>query len=213
MFTRQEIKTRLRDIFNEAGSTPEAGYGLACAIAFNALLFQKDKSGKDYAHHLNAVSRYNTMSETKMIIGVLHDLVEDTDWTLDDLREVGFPKEIVDGVDAMTKRPGEAYFDFIVRCGQNEHAIDVKISDLHHNMTLSRNNSLPKTEDFERWSKYLVSYNYLVDIKRGETERGASVAAWMRQQKPELQDWDLLSRHSGAVVDGVPGGTNPVPEP
>ena len=67
--------------------------------------------------------------------------MEDTngDWMIADLRLAGFSERVLAGVDAMTKRPGEDYYAFIMRCSLNEDALDVKLKDLHHNLTLSRN--------------------------------------------------------------------------
>jgi (p)ppGpp synthase/HD superfamily hydrolase len=67
-------------------------------------------------------------------VSYLHDIVEDTDLTLDDLREFGFDKDIVDAVDSVTKREGENYLDFILRAKQNEIGCFVKIADIKDNL-------------------------------------------------------------------------------
>jgi len=196
LFTKAEVKARIA-AWRANGNPEIPDYNLACFITNNALIAQTDKAGGAYAHHTIAVSTHKTDSETKMCVGMLHDLLEDSgEWAVQDLRDVGFSKRIVDGVDAMTKRDGELYFDFIERCSRNPDSLDVKISDLNHNLTLSRNNFLPTEKDKERWTKYILSYNYLVDIKRGNIEPGSSFVTWMNRQSPELQDFGLLRENS-----------------
>jgi (p)ppGpp synthase/HD superfamily hydrolase len=90
--------------------------------------------------------------EAKMA-AVLHDVVEDTPVTLGDLRAEGFPETVVDAVEALTKRQGESYEDFILRAAANEIARTVKLADLLDNCDLSRIPS-PAPEDWERLIKY-----------------------------------------------------------
>ena len=89
----------------------------------------------------------------KMIVSVLHDAVEDGDVSLQDLRKSGFSDEIVAAIDCLSKRPGEAYNDFISRVRENELARCVKIEDIRDNMDLSR---LPTIngDDMARIAKY-----------------------------------------------------------
>jgi (p)ppGpp synthase/HD superfamily hydrolase len=115
MFTKDEICARLAQK-RAQGELLDAGYNLACFIASASLIAQKDKTNEDYAHHFLRVSRDNTDSVAKMIIGILHDVVEDTDWTLDDLRAIGFSERIVLGIEGVTHKDGELYFDSIERC-------------------------------------------------------------------------------------------------
>jgi hypothetical protein len=205
MFSKTEIKQRLKEA-REAGRDIGSGYNLADFITSASLIDHFDKARNEYMHHVHGVALRNTQSETKMIIGLMHDLVEDTRdkdedwrWTLDDLREVGFSERIVTGVDAMTHREGEAYFDFIVRCSRNDDALDVKMSDLHHNLTESRNNFLLGEKDLERINKYILSYNYLVAIKKGEAEPGSSFGGWLSKAGERLQNdrgWALFRNYS-----------------
>ena len=90
---------------------------------------QVDRNGVKYILHPLQVMR-RIKSETEKIVGVLHDVVEDTGITLQDLREKGYSEEIVDAIDCLTKREGENYEDFIERCKQNPIALKVKIADL-----------------------------------------------------------------------------------
>ena len=190
--TKQEILDRLV-MLRAAGRPVAANYGLACIIASCALGLAADKAGAAYPHHDTAVSTHHTDSETKKIIGKLHDVVEDSSWTLDDLRAAGFSERVIAGVDGMTKRDGEKYFNFVVRAGRNPDSLDVKLKDLHHNLTLSRNNFLISEKDVTRINKYLLAYNYLVDIKRGKIAPGHCFRAWMCAQPRELQSWHLIN--------------------
>ncbi len=203
LFSKAEIKQRLAEM-DGLGEGIEADYNLACAIVAVALIRQTDKAGNQYMRHVNAVALYNpdfTMEER--IIGTMHDLVEDTAkmpeewrWTLDDLRDVGFSERIVAGIDAVTHREGELYFDFIVRSSQNPDALNVKLSDLGNNMSKSRNNYLPTKDDEERDKKYTLSYNYLTAVKDKTIAPGTPFGVWMTQAGPRLQDWYLLGKYS-----------------
>lgn len=84
---------------------------------------------------------------------VLHDVVEDSSVTLGDLRAEGFPESVVDAVEALTKRQGESYEEFILRAAANAIARTVKPADLLDNCDLSRIPA-PGPEDFERLKKY-----------------------------------------------------------
>lgn len=72
------------------------------------------------------------------ICGLLHDLIEDTDWTFQDLKKEGFSDEIIKALDCLTKRKDENYTDFIERISKNPLAIKVKINDLEDNMNITR---------------------------------------------------------------------------
>ena len=203
MFTKAEIKQRLFDL-RAQGHEIAADYNLACFIVSAALIEHFDKAGNPYMRHVNAVALHNPdATPEERIIGTMHDLVEDTAnlpedqrWTLQDLRDVGFSERIVAGVDAVTHRAGELYFDFVVRSSQNPDALNVKLSDLGNNMSKSRNNYLPTPDDEERDKKYILSYNYLTAVKNKSIAPGTPFGFWMAQAGPRLQDWRLLGKYS-----------------
>ena len=85
--------------------------------------------------------------------GLLHDVVEDTDVTFDYLESQGFSKEVLDALDALTRRDNEPYEDFIKRVAENKVACYVKLSDLRDNMDLSRIPN-PTQKDHQRVEKY-----------------------------------------------------------
>ena len=99
------------------------------AFAEECHIGQADKGGGLYILHPLRVMRQMD-SETEKIVGMLHDVVEDTPITLQKLRQKGYSQEIVDALDCLTKREDESYEDFIERCKQNPIALKVKIADL-----------------------------------------------------------------------------------
>lgn len=169
---------------------------IALFIAATALHGQTTWDGEDYDPHYLRVGMTGTKSKDKMIIGILHDVVEDTDWELDDLRRVGFDERIVNGVDGVTKRPGELYFDFVERCSLNPDSIDIKISDLTDNMSVSRNDNFPNDKQLEKQRAYIVSYQYLVAVKKGRIAPGSSVRDFMLSQTQFKDHMDLYEQFS-----------------
>ncbi len=136
----------------------------AIRIATKAHEGQKDKAGQPYILHLIRVMMKGRTVE-EQICGVLHDLIEDTDWTADDLRKEGFSESVIDTILSVTKKNGESYDNFIDRVMKNKIAIQVKINDLEDNMDIRR---LPKItpKDVERLNKYISAYNILRQYKK-----------------------------------------------
>jgi (p)ppGpp synthase/HD superfamily hydrolase len=129
-----------------------ATLGKAIAIASQAHQEQYDKAGAPYIlHPLRMMLRMS--SETEMMAAILHDVVEDTDWTLDKLRQAGFAAEVVQAVECLTHRGHETYDEFIARVRANAIASKVKLADLEDNMDMRRLNTLTE-KDAERLHKY-----------------------------------------------------------
>lgn len=171
-------------------SNVKASVNTALVIASCSLRGQTTWDGEDYDPHYLRVSFNNTMSKKKIITGIFHDVIEDTrgkgiyEWTLDDLRTLGYDEDIVLAVEAVTKKPNEGYFTFIERGGKTKEtlgdlAIDVKMNDLKDNMDTSRNNGPDSEHSQKKNYAYRISYYYLLDIKKGEIEAGSSVKDWM----------------------------------
>ena len=124
----------------------------AIAIAATAHAGQVDKGGAPYIlHPLKVMLRMTTLEER--IVAVLHDVVEDCEISLDDLRKEGFSEEVLTAIQSVTKVPGESYEDFVERAAQNPIGRVVKLADLEENSDLSRIAS-PSWEDLERIEKY-----------------------------------------------------------
>ena len=118
-----------------------------------------DKGGNDYILHPFTVALMVDDSKGK-IVAWLHDIVEDTTMTLDKLLEEGFTNEIVDAVDAVTRRVGELRQDYLNRVKSNKLACMVKIADLNHNSDLTRIKK-PKQRDYERVAQYKLEIEFL----------------------------------------------------
>jgi (p)ppGpp synthase/HD superfamily hydrolase len=106
-----------------------------------------DKSGRPYICHAVAVMRY-LEGETARICGVLHDVIEDSDWTLNDLRNVGFSDEVIFNLECLTKRRGEDYWHYLNRAMTNETTCQVKLADLEDNLDPRR--ALPGDEKYKK---------------------------------------------------------------
>ncbi len=131
----------------------------AIKIAAQAHQGQKDKAGAPYIlHPLRMMMRLKT--EAEMITAILHDVVEDTDWTIEKLRENGFSEEVLEAVECVTNREGESYEQFIERAGKNPIARQVKIADLEDNMNIQRIGEI-SPKDLERLEKYHKSWSVL----------------------------------------------------
>ena len=132
----------------------------AIEIAAKVHKGQLDKAGKPYIlHPLRLMIKMG--SEEEMIVAVLHDSVEDTTITLDELRKEGFSENIICAISAITKIHGETYENFIERIKNNPLATKIKIADLKDNSNLSRIQQ-PSKEDFERVQKYKKALEVLL---------------------------------------------------
>ncbi|MCB8985249.1 MAG: GTP pyrophosphokinase [Ardenticatenaceae bacterium] len=133
----------------------------ALSVAVQAHTDQKDKAGQPYIlHPLRMMMQMDT--EEERITAVLHDVVEDSDWTVDDLRVAGFSEAVVTAVDALTHRPEESYEAFIQRLKPNPLATKVKLADLIDNMDLRRLSGIT-AKDLERLEKYYRAWKELTD--------------------------------------------------
>lgn len=133
----------------------------AIEIALKAHDGQTDKAGMPYIGHVMRVMQAGRTIDEK-IVGVLHDIVEDTHWTFDMLLAEGFPPHIVDALRCVTKiSDDEPYEQFIERVKTNPLAVAVKINDLTDNMDIRRLSDLTD-KDVQRLRKYLQAYRELI---------------------------------------------------
>lgn len=144
--------------------------GKAILIATKAHEGQRDKAGQPYILHPLRVM-FSRRSEVERICAVLHDVIEDTNITLDDLRNEGFSEEILSVLDAVTKRENESYDEFISRVIPNKIACHVKLADITDNMDLSRIEN-PSQKDNERVEKYRKAAVRILDAfeEAGDSE-------------------------------------------
>lgn len=136
---------------------------MAISIAAKAFKDKLDKSGEPYILHCLYVM-YKQTTDTRRIIAILHDLVEDTDWDFEDLRNKGFGDAVIIPLRLLTHDPTvKTYEDYIADISTNEDARAVKLADLEHNTQISRLKGLTKS-DFARIEKYHKSYVYLSKV-------------------------------------------------
>ena len=134
--------------------------GRAVAIAAIAHQNQVDKANAPYIlHPLRLMLRGQTPLE--QIVAVLHDVIEDSDWTLEQLAAEGFPAEAIAALDCLTRPTDKSYDEFIDRVLTNPLAARVKRYDLEDNMTLTRMNALT-SKDIERLQRYHAVYQRLL---------------------------------------------------
>lgn len=208
--TKQQIIDHVKLDCEERGIKPDFSH--AWFIVSFAFLGHKDKSGKDYLEHLRNVAFHNTGSFIKQQIGILHDLIEDRDWTLDDLRDMGFDERVVTGVEAMTRDEAnnESYFEFVERCSLHEYAIDVKINDLTHNQNNARNTSVIGAYETMRSNKYMISMQYLIAVKKGDIKAGSPVeefAAKFLKDDPNYEAMRPVFEREGRTLPVQPKPT------
>lgn len=135
----------------------------AAEIAFTAHQGQTDKAGRPYFLHPLTVARIaarNGAGEEAVIAALLHDVVEDTDWTFEMLEAEGFPKESMDALKLLTHDKSVPYMDYILPIKSNPVARAVKLADLTHNMDQSRLSEITEADE-RRHQKYLKAYAYL----------------------------------------------------
>lgn len=187
----------------------------AIEIATEAHKGQFDKAGKEYIGHPLRVMEMGKSEEEK-IIGVLHDVVEDSDWTFEALAAEGFSEEVIAALKCVTKlSENENYDDFIERVKKNPLAVAVKINDLTDNMDIRR---LPylSDKDIKRLKKYLKAYKKLIgepvySIYAAKQENPNAYEPWTKEMDAEMtRMWaegtsvsdiaDHFGRKNGAII-------------
>jgi (p)ppGpp synthase/HD superfamily hydrolase len=130
----------------------------AIDIATKAHQGQVDKAGEPFILHPMRVMK-NMVSEDEKIVAALHDVVEhNPEWTLSRLTNEGFSKNVIRGVDAMTRRPGESYEHFVLRAGRDPIGRTVKLADLNDNIYMSEVGGLD--------SAHIDKYRRAIDLIR-----------------------------------------------
>ena len=147
---------------NIQGAPQMSPLSKAIVIAATAHDGQIDKGGHPYIFHLLRVMMEQETDESR-IVGVLHDLFEDCDWTQDDLRRHGFSEEIIAAVESVTRRQQETYKEFIKKAASNPIGRKVKLADLRDNCDLER---LPHASDidYQRVEKYQRAITFIEDL-------------------------------------------------
>jgi (p)ppGpp synthase/HD superfamily hydrolase len=136
----------------------------AIRIAAEAHEGQLDKAGQPYVLHVLRVM-FGCQSPEAQVAAALHDVVEDTNWTLDDLRREGFSETVVEIVDALTRREGEDYVDFARRAAATPLGREVKRADLLDNMDIRRIAN-PSEKDWERLKRYRKALDMIDELEK-----------------------------------------------
>ena len=163
----------------------------AIQIATEAHKGQLDKAGRDYIGHPLRVMEMGKTEDEK-IVGVLHDVIEDTDWTFEKLEAEGFSREVIEALKCVTKlSENENYDEFIERVKKNPLAVAVKINDLTDNMDIRR---LPylSDKDVKRLKKYLKAYKKLTgepvySVYAARQEHPNAYTVWTSEDDEELR--------------------------
>lgn len=154
-------KTRLMNKAQEMLDGP-LSLEKAILIALLAHAGGEDKGRNSYILHPLRVMQAIDGNEDARAVAVCHDVPEDTDITLDDLEELGFTKTQIKTLDALTKRPGEAYRDAIARVKQSHTASEIKVEDLRDNLAWWRIKNPKLSEaDFVRIQNYIDALDAL----------------------------------------------------
>lgn len=136
----------------------------AISIAAQAFEGKHDKGGQPYILHcLHVMNRVKRLGEQAMIAAVLHDLIEDTDWTAQALIDEGFDPKTVSLITLLTHGDGEDYMDYIMRISVSPAARLIKMADLRHNSDIHRMKGL-REKDFKRLEKYHKAYAFLKEV-------------------------------------------------
>ncbi len=133
----------------------------ALKLCFEAHKNQVDKSGMPYVFHPFHLAEQMT-DERTTIVALLHDIVEDTDYTFDDLRSMGFENDIIEALMLMTHDKTVPYIEYVANIKNNSIARAVKLADLQHNSDLSRLDIVDE-KAIRRKEKYSEAIRLLTD--------------------------------------------------
>ena len=125
---------------------------IALKLCFEAHKDQIDKSGIPYVFHPFHLAE-QMADENTTIVALLHDVIEDTEYTLDDLRKFGFAEDVLSAISLMTHADDVPYMEYVVKIKTNPIAKAVKLADLKHNSDMSRLDRITQTDE-ERAKKY-----------------------------------------------------------
>lgn len=131
----------------------------AMKLCFEAHKDQTDKSGMPYVFHPFHLAEQMETEETT-IVALLHDVVEDTDYTLKDLTDMGFGESVIEALSLLPHDDEVEYMDYVRAIKENPIATAVKLADLRHNSDLSRMDEITE-KVLERREKYLKAIAFL----------------------------------------------------
>lgn len=124
----------------------------ALSLCFDAHKGQVDKSGLPYVFHPFHLAMEMT-DELSTVVALLHDVIEDSDYTLQNLENMGFPPAVLEAISLMTHQEGVPYMEYVANIKTNPLARVVKMADLRHNSNIARVDN-PTEKDYARVEKY-----------------------------------------------------------
>ena len=131
----------------------------ALKLCFEAHKNQVDKTGLPYVFHPFHLAE-QMLDEISTICALLHDVVEDTDYTFNDILSMGFPQEVIDVLLLLTHEDNIPYMEYVEKINENPIAKQVKLADLRHNSDLTRLNIIDE-KALARVDKYQKAINIL----------------------------------------------------
>ena len=134
-------------------------FDIALSIATEAHRGQFDKAGVDYIEHPIYVAS-QVVTEEEKAVALLHDVIEDSHYTAEELLQAGLPETVVTAVQVLTKKKEQDYQTYLETVKKNPLARVVKLADLKHNSDLSRLSSITE-KDRERLKKYKKAIDFL----------------------------------------------------
>lgn len=133
----------------------------ALKLCFEAHKDQTDKSGMPYVFHPFHLAE-QMQDEACVTVALLHDVVEDTDYTFEDLRKMGFSEEVLEALQVLTHEPSVPYMQYIAKIKENPIARAVKLADLTHNSDPGRVEAADERM-LQRWEKYAAAKRLLLE--------------------------------------------------
>lgn len=133
----------------------------AMKLCFEAHKDQQDKSGLPYVFHPFHLAE-QMQDEVTTVVALLHDVVEDTEYTFEDLTEMGYPHQVIEALRLLTHDDAEPYLEYVARVKHNPVAAAVKLADLRHNSDLSRLDAVTE-KALARREKYLQAMALLTE--------------------------------------------------
>lgn len=109
----------------------------ALKLCFEAHKNQLDKSGMPYVFHPFHLAE-QMKDETTVVVALLHDVIEDTEYTVNDIRSMGFDESVINALSLLTHNDNTDYMEYVAKIKENPVAKVVKLADLRHNSDLSR---------------------------------------------------------------------------
>ena len=159
---------------------------LALKLCFEAHKEQTDKCGIPYVFHPFHLAEQMT-DENTVAVALLHDVVEDTDVTLEDLREAGFTDQVVEAVALMTHSPDVPYMDYVAAIKTNPIARAVKLADLRHNSDVTRLDVI-SPKDLERVKKYSDAIQRIIETINFNEETNITDDEEIQEQIQTIQN-------------------------